>query len=44
MVKRKHPEDRAARLKINEEKKARKSSTVKTVPEGSSSTVHSSDE
>lgn len=39
MVKNKHPTDRAARRKIDEEKKARKSRTVKTVPNRPSSTI-----
>ncbi len=40
MTKRKHPSDRAERLKINEEKKAgQKRKGVKGVPEGSSDSV-----
>jgi hypothetical protein len=39
MSKRKHPNDREERLRINKEKEARKSKTVKAVSPGSSSTV-----
>jgi len=44
MAKRGHPNDRAERLRINEEKRHRRTGTVETVLEGSTDTVHSRDE